>query len=187
MNASRYHHIRLLITPEEMRGLFTALSPFKLINVSEVTKSPEVDQEVFLKAYEAYFAGNTDINRPLFSCALTRDESAVMMKQVPDGRTMSRIVKPVVQMRAHSYTVAAGKLLPMTFGNDAKAWGIQLSYPYLYEDMETGEVVDTLKSNTTNNDLFKTLRVWVRDQTSPATFEIEGKQVKTPLRQGALV
>lgn len=187
MNASRFHHIRLLITPEEMHILFETLSPFKLINVSEVTASPEVDQEVFMSAYKAYFKGDMRINRPLFSCALNRDDSAIFMKQVADGRTLSRIVKPVIQMRAHSYTVAAGKLLPMTFGTDAKAWGIQLSYPYLYEDPSTGESVDTLKSKTSNNDLFKALRVWVRNQTAPATFTIEGKQVKTPLRQGVLV
>lgn len=191
MNASRYVHIQLLVTADEMEDLFKDLTPFELYNVSQVTENPRVEKKAFLKAYRTYFEayqrGEVEIDRPLFSLALSRDESAIQFKEMVDGRLLARIIKPVIQMRAHSYTVAGGKLHTMTFGKDAVSWGIQLSFPHLYEDIATKEVVDTLKSGTPNIDLFKTLRQWVRNRTKPATLDIEGEAKKTPLRKGVLV
>ncbi|MCH9614772.1 MAG: hypothetical protein SP1CHLAM54_12590 [Chlamydiia bacterium] len=191
MNASRYVHIQLLVSDEEMKDLFETLTPFELYNVSQVTKEPLVEKEIFLNAYRSYFEafqkGEIEIDRPLFSLALTRDQSAVTQKELPDGRVLTRIVKPVIQMRAHSYTIAGGKLHTMTFGTDAISWGIQLSFPHLYEDVVTGEVKDTLKSGSENIELFKALRVWVRNKTKPTTLDIEGNAIKTPLRKGSLV
>jgi len=61
-------------------------------------------------------------------------------------------------------------------------WGIQMSYPQIYQDPKTMELMEIEESP--NMELFQKIRGWVRDATRATPFIVEGKRVNSPIRIG---
>lgn len=196
IEASKWLSSQVLIDADEMQELFNALNPFYIYLTSQITKKDggRVSQAEFLDCYRTYIADlqhgklpDEALFRHLFSSAFTVAPDALCVVLIGDDQQMIRNVQPVVQLQSHrmDYSSADGKFRSMTFGTDSIMWGIQFSYPQLFRNPATKQVeeVDDTESFP-NTRLFRTLQRWVRHNTTPTPFLVEGQRINVPMRLG---
>ncbi len=115
---------------------------------------------------------------------MTEDLDAMWLQPVADGRFLMKIGKPVIQIQAHFFTYSSldGVFRPMTMGPESIFWGLQFSFPQIYQNPKTMELLEVEES--ANSELFQKVRRWVRDATRATPFVVEGKKVNATIRIG---
>lgn len=196
MQATKWLKVQLLADALEIESLFTALGDFSIyISGAVVPKGGgEVPQKGFLKVYDKYIAAlkageipSESIYRQMFGTVLNKDPEALFAVSIGADRQLLRVAKPVIQMQPHSmdYSPYDGKFRTMVYGTDSILWGIQFSYPQLFQDPETKEAENVDESERfPNTQLFKGLQRWIRNHTIPTPFLVEGKKINVPMRLG---
>lgn len=195
-HASKWLSVALLVNAHEMQSLFQTLGTVYIYNVGSITKRGEgvITSEAFLSGYERYVHAlrngkipEDSSYRTLFSSAMTVKEDHVYALHVGEEGQLIRIAKPIVQIQAHNldYSTADGQFRPMVFGMNSVLWGIQFSYPQLYEDPKTHAPIK-VEDNASfpNTSLFKAIQKWARENTVPTPFLVDGKVINVPMRLG---
>jgi len=193
MQASKWLKIQLLADLSEMESLFTALEDFSIfISGAVMPKGGDITQQQFLKVYSHYIEAlkqgqipSESTYRQMFGASLTKDPEALFVVPVGADRQLLRIGRPVLQLQPHSmdYSPLDGKFRAMVYGLESILWGIQFSYPQLYQDPETKEPLN-VDERFPNTVLYKNLQRWVRNHTMPTPFLVDGKKVNVPIRLG---
>jgi hypothetical protein len=96
-----------------------------------------------------------------------------------------KIRKPVVQISHHqmNYLPEDNTFRSNLYGPDTLFWGLQFSFPQLFQDPVTKEVFKVNDPTLFPNlELFKYLQKWIRENTIPTPFE----QVNAPQRIGKI-
>lgn len=154
----------------------------------------DVPIDFFLEEYQNYvralaegkFPDEQQIRR-LFSSAISKTEEALYAMEVGEGRYLVKPILPVVQLQLHHFLPSQidGKYHSMVFGSSSISWGLQFSYPQIYQDPQTkifAKVVDSDKFP--NTAVFSSLSRWLRQHTVPTTFIWKGKKTATSMRLG---
>lgn len=196
MRASKWLKYQLLLDEIEMRSLFEALAPFEIFVVSEpvTSKTLMIEKEDFLQTYAAYVqalkSGHLPDERNLrryFSAIFTESRDALYAMEVGSERYLIKTLKPVVQLQLHHFFVSTidGKFHPMVLGQDSITWGIQFSYPQLFQSPTTYAYARVDNSpEFPNTELFHRLVKWQRANTLPTPFVFNGKRSNEPIRLG---
>ncbi len=183
---------QLLVDSDEMRALFDHLSPFSLYHASRPVALNEAKIEDFLDHYAKYVEGIKQGKlideaplRPYFSALMTTEEEALYAQEVAGGRALIRSLLPVIQFQAHHFSFSSEqkKFLRLVRGKKSITWGIQISYPQLYQDPKTQEVKKVERSFP-NSVLFQRLARFLRSFTRPTPFLFEGQRINVPIRLG---
>lgn len=196
LQASKWLSSQVLLHFDEMSALLNALGPFYLYSTGSIVKRGEegYTKEQFLTFYKEYITAlqqgvvpdEAYFRRP-FSSVLTMTPEALYAIPIEADMQLIRIAKPIIQLQAHrmDYSKADGKFRSMTFGGDSISWGVQFSYPQLYQDGKTKEIhqVDS-SEKCPNTSLFRTFQLWIRNNTIPTSFLLEGKKISIPVRIG---
>jgi len=196
LQASKWLSCQALLDVEEMSHLLDSLGIFFLYicgHVFEKNKRP-LSKEEFLKHYASYIDSlkqgvlpPPESYRMWFSPAMTVSPDALFSIPVGTEQQIIRVSKPVVQLQAHhlDFSPIDKKFRPMIFGIDSITWGIQFSYPQLYQDGQTKQVVQIKNDESfPNTALFHTLQRWMRQHTIPTPFCVEGIKYNVPMRLG---
>jgi hypothetical protein len=195
LQASQWQKSPLLIDVTEMRDLLAVFGKFWIVQVSGLINMGQeiIDQEEFLSVYGQYIEAlkqgeqNADPRmRPYFSSVLTTALDALYGVQINEKQCLVKVKQPVIQLQAHrfDYSLADGKFRSMVLGYDSIQWGLQFSYPHLYQDDRLQVFKVREGAQFPNTTLFKSLQRWVRSQTIATPFEIDGKRVNVPIRLG---
>lgn len=196
MQASKWLQSQILIDAEEMESLFAAMGDFSIFQAGSLTKAGygAIDKKAFLDLYSQYIeilkSGSLPEEswyRPFFSSVFSSASDALYAVLVEDGQQLLRVSKPVIQLQPHrlGYSEVDGKFRPMVFGTDNIVWGIQFSYPQLFMDQPTHQVVTVdLSDRFPNTQLFRKLQKWVRHNTVPTPFIVKETQINIPMRLG---
>jgi hypothetical protein len=195
LQASQWQKCPLLIDEMEMRDLLEVLGNFWIVQVSGLINRGQeiITQEDFLDVYgqyiEALKQGVPSIDsrlKPYFSSVLTTTLDALYGVQINEKQCLVKVKQPVIQLQAHrfDYSLADGKFRSMVLGYDSIQWGLQFSYPHLYQDDHLQVFTVREGAQFPNTALFKSLQRWVRSHTIATPFEIEGKKVNVPIRLG---
>jgi hypothetical protein len=195
LQASKWLKCPVLLEVDEMHDLLTTLSPFWIFNVSSVISvdNGSILMEEFLEVYKMYMTSikqgqlsKDPFIRSYFSSIWTVTTEALYTVLLPDRQQMIKVEKPVVQLQAHQfdYSTVDGQFRSMVFGPNNISWGVQFSYPQLYQDslMEIKKVNES--PEFPNTAFFRHLQRWVRQRTIPTPFLVAGKQVNVPIRLG---
>lgn len=195
LQASKWQKCPILIDPEEMRDLFQTLGDFYIVQISGVLPLGEelVEKKDFQEIYSQYIEGlkqgmlPTDPRtRSYFSSVFTLDLNALYRVKVNDTSSLVKVVQPVIQLQAHrfDYFPADGSFRSMVMRADSISWGLQFSFPHLFQDENF--IVHTVREEQKfpNTALFKKLQGWVRSHTLATPLEIEGKITNVPIRLG---
>lgn len=181
--ASKFLKIQVLCDAEELKILFEQLKPFSIYSLSGLGTGEPIPPEIFLEKYSAWIEQlkTGSIPKDVLAWALTDDLSALWKQQVPGKGYLVKMAKPVVQIQGHYFTYSRvdGEFRPMTMGAGSIFWGLQFSFPQVYQDPKTMELCETGE-----NRLFQTIRKWSRDQTRPTPFVVDGKKTNVPIRLG---
>jgi hypothetical protein len=196
MQASKWLDVPALLEVDEMKALHDALPPFTMY-FNGIVVDPgkaKIEWDNFLQVYSDYVQALKEGKlpseaacRPYFSGVWTVDDSSILLSDVPNEKVIPRPWKPVVQMQLHRFSISTvdSKVRSMVFGHDTIFWGIQWSFPQLYMDPETREIIKLTQNDINGNfAFFRELQRWMRHHTEPAVFQINGKGVATPIRVG---
>lgn len=196
MQATKWLKVQLLAEASEIEALFTSLGDFDIFISGSVTAKGEgkISHEQFIKTYTHYIQelqkGKIPAERDyrlFFSTIFTKDPEALFVVPLGSCKQLLRVSKPVVQLQPHSldYSMHDKKFRPMVFGLESVLWGIQFSYPQLFQDPVTKEPLNVDESDLfPNTELFKSLQRWIRHNTIPTPFLVEGKKINVPMRLG---
>lgn len=197
MEVSKWLEIQVLLSAEEMETLFThlnsALGAFHIYLTGVVTAlgEGEVPQGAFLESYRLYVmalqSGQLPGNGEYFSSVFSLSPDLLSILKVGDNRQLRRLIKPSVQLQPHSmgYSQEDGKFYSMVYGPDSIAWGVQFSYPQLFLDPATKEVLKVTESpEFPNTVFFRHMQRWVRHHTIPTPLQTPGGPVNLPVRLG---
>jgi hypothetical protein len=194
MQASKWLQSQVLLSSDEMAALFAALGAFDIFQTSCVIKQGEgwVSHQTFLDRYKIYVDALQQGKMPeessyaLFSSVFTADPESLYAVPVGEDKQLIRICRPIIQLQTHrmDYSPADGKFRSMTYGTDSILWGIQFSYPQLFQDKRSLEIKQATSSEFPNAVLFQTLQRWIRHHTAPTPFLVEGVKINVPVRLG---
>lgn len=184
---SRPLKMPLLLSEEEMRDLLITIGCTLYHAQGVVPKGGEtLSYEDFLAVYGAYVSalreGQEPKVSPQFSLFLSIDESLLYAIPV-EGGVIVKATRPIIMLQPHSLTYSDGEFHSLTYGQNTLPWGLQFSYPTLFQDAKTHEVAD-VKEEFANTAPFKQLQRWVRQNTIATPFVVDGKRVNVPVRLG---
>lgn len=191
--ASKWIHYDLLIAPEAMKSLMEHLGANLFSTLGVTAKDGhQVEQDAFLDNYRRYIetlkegkVPDEAAHRFFFTLAITKTLDALRAIDLPGDKEVIVPYAPLIQMQMHrfNYSPLDGKFHSMSFGEKSITWGVRLSYPQLYQSPETRIVEDaTDETKFVNSQLFQTLKSWVRANTQPTPFVIDGKKQVEPMR-----
>lgn len=190
LQAAKWLSIQVLIDLEEMRSLMEALGAFNIYSAQAVSSSlMSVSQ--FLVAYEDYInelkrghLPSEERFRPFFSQFWTSEPLAIVTVNL-SGKELARAVKPIVQVQYHSlsYSSLDDKFRSNVMDPQSFPWGVQFSYPQLFQEAGDQKVVK-VDQTFTNTEFFQKLRRWVRENTVPVPFIVKEQKVNIPVRLG---
>lgn len=196
MQASKWLACQILIDDAEMQSLFTALPQFEIYLTSCVIKRDQglISHQEFLQTYSKYIAELKNGQMPddstfrhLFSAVFTVTPNALYSVLVDNDQHLIRVSQPTVQLQPHKmgYSKADEKFRSKTFGSDSISWGIQFSYPQLYKDHITQEIMEVgIDPHFPNTQLFRDIQRWVRYNTIPTPIVVDSKKTNLPIRIG---
>lgn len=196
LQASKWLQIQALLSSQEMEQLLKDIEGIKFYVVGKVISpgGETITKAEFLEKYEDYVsllkAGqvpDATVFRPYFSSALTLADDHVFFIKAGENTQLVRTAKPVVQMQLHmmGYSAMEQKFRPMSLGIDSIHWGVQLSYPQLYLDAITKKIEKVLTNHEfPNTQLFRHIQSWIRNNTLPTPFFVDGKRINVPMRLG---
>lgn len=196
LQVSKWTKVQVLLDAEEMHGLLEGLGNIYFVPVSEPVKAEEgvISGSDFLKKYTNYISllkqGQVpppEEFRRLFSCALSSTLDCFYAIPAGEGKFLIKPTKPVLQLQAHHffYSDLDGKFHPMVLSPESISWGLQVSYPQLFQDPRTRKVVKVVDSpDFPNSALFLKLFRWMRSFTLPTPFQVNGRRVNAPIRIG---
>lgn len=196
LQASKWLSYPVLIDADEMEALFKELRDFEIYLVSGVSKRGEekISREAFLELYRTYIDALKEGKLPpeghyrtVFSSVFTTTSDALFAVHVETDQQLVKIAKPVIQLQVHriSYSLVDGKFRSMVWGPDSITWGIQFSYPQIYQDAVTKQVVQIGETDQfPNTALFRRLQRWGRHHTIATPFLVNGQRINVPVRIG---
>lgn len=199
MQASKWLKNQVLLDSHEMELFLNHLEeqrPLYIFLTGCLIKPGEglISKPQFLETYAAYINDlkegslpNSEAYRQLFSAIFTHSLEALYEVALSKEKHLIRTSKPVVQLQAHSfdYSEFDGKFRPMVLGSESVLWGLQFSYPQIFQNSRTKEVEQIGDTDSfPNTKLFRTIQKWLRQNTLPTPFLVEDRLTNVPMRIG---
>ena len=185
---SKFLHLQMLLTPEELEMLFVTLGRFELFDNSRVLMKREpVSKEVFFTHYRKYFTSLSTQDRiSIGGLALTDNPDHIYAMELGEGRVLLKPKEPIIQLREHTFVLSKdGGFLSGVHGEDVIRWGFELSFPQIFLDPETKCSHQVLRDTRfSNSQLFLRAMKWMRHHTRPVPFLVRGKLKRATFRIG---
>jgi hypothetical protein len=196
LSVSKWIKSQVLLDDEEMEALLKELAPLSIFIVSQpVTRDLyTVSSTDFLKKYRDYVValkrGEVPQEaplRPYLSSIFTATPEILYAQEVRPQSYLIRALKPVIQLQVHHFFVSDvdGRVHPMVLSDESVTWGIQFSYPQLYQDPKSCDFFKVNESTDfPNTALFMKLIRWLRRESRPTPLSFRGVKTYTPIRLG---
>lgn len=216
LQVSKWLHVPVLLSIDELRSLFAEISPCYIVATSRILREEEavIEQQRWLSLYETYIERLSLGDVPgldevtLFNSVLARclddfyaievGKDSQPLKDSTKKEASSPSVKskdpilvrashPVVQVQSHTMGFSAldQQLRPMQRGKESISWGLQFSYPLIYQDPKSGDVYQALKDpQFKNREIFQTIQKWMRSYTRSLPLIYGGRHFTSPVRIG---
>ncbi len=191
MQATKWLKLPLFLNVHELNDLLAFLGEVLLVPLSGVFKEglEVLAPSQFTALYEEYFnrlmngeAPNPD--RKLVT-AWTYDVKDIEVRAVETG-VLVRPKAPVVQVQPYwlNYSERDGKFHEMALSTDSMGWGLLFSFPQLFQEPDTLEIVKVQGERFPNCELFKKLQSFSRSRTVPTPFITPDGPLNHPARVG---
>lgn len=184
---SKWLKLQILCDREDLMDLFQRLPSFWIFPLTGIVDGKSISHDCFLDEYGRWIASlkmgsvpkNEELKRVL-ACAFVEDLQSLWLQKVAKGY-LTKIKTPVVQVQAHFFTYSPidGVFRPMSMGSESVFWGLQFSYPQIYQDGKTMEFREVKSSP-----FFRTIQLWMREKTRSTPFLVGGKRINAPIRIG---
>lgn len=186
--ASKWLKIPMLLDADEMTLFLNSLGAIEIFPLTGLTDGKPLSKDLVIAEYGRWIEGlkagvlpNESDLRKILASAITDDAEHSLWLQEVQGRFLVKMSRPVVQMQAHFFTYSSvdGEFRSMSMGQDAVFWGIQCSFPQVYQDPKTMEILEVQDMG-----LFRKMQLWARQNTRATPFIVDGKRTNVPMRLG---
>jgi len=196
LQVSKWLKTQVLLSEEECMHLLEALGDFFIFNVSEPVSLKEavIPRPLFLERYSMYVQAlkqgkipDTSSLRATFSSIFTLSSDLVYAMPIKEEKFLIKPTLPVVQLQLHHFYFSSldRSFHPLVFGPESVTWGLQFSYPQLYQDPHMRTIAKISKSDVfPNTELYLRLVSWIRKETQPTPFLYQDTKLYAPLRIG---
>jgi hypothetical protein len=196
LQVSKWIKCQVLLDEDEMAKLLGELDPLYFCVVSEPVEKEDgvISKDAFLEHYKTYVNAlkqgsliDESLLRRYFSAAATCTTDVVYGIAVSQDKYLIKPIKPIIQLQAHHffYSKFDGKFHPMVLSTESVTWGVQFSYPQLYQDPKSHRIAKVADSiDFPNTSLFARMLKWLRHNTLPTPFFVHGQRVNAPIRIG---
>lgn len=193
---SKWLSLQVLLDPSEMEQLLAALQNISIFQIDKLVpkESGLISVDEFNLAYSEYANALKEGRIPdekafrnVSQSVITLNSDPLYSIPVDDARRIIKIIGPVILMQPHrlDYSGFDGKFRSMTMSADSITWGVQFSYPQLYQNPKTYEIEKVMQQpKFVNTEAFHIIQKWIRYNTQPTTFLVEGKKITSPVRLG---
>lgn len=174
---SKWLKFHVLCNREELEAFFAQIRPFFIFPLGGIVDGHPISEKTFLDAWSECIHGlqnsivpKIEDLRRILACAWVDNLHSLWLQKVEGKGYLAKICQPVVQVQAHwfSFSEVDRVFRPMSMGPESIFWGLQFSYPQIFQDPVTMELKTVERSM-----LFEKLRVWVREATRPTPFSID--------------
>ncbi|NDD58121.1 MAG: hypothetical protein EBZ47_02555 [Chlamydiae bacterium] len=195
-HASKWIKHQFLISEKQMEDLLKILEGCLICHSGSAVPKDQIwiTQQQVRDDYVRYIATiqeqeDTDMAqfRKAFCNYITADPNALYGMNLSAGRVLVKVARPVIQMQLHHFFVSKldGKFHSMVMSKDSIHFGIQLSYPQIFEHPFTHEFFKVTESEEfPNTKYFKGVLRWLRQNTLPTPLIFQGKKTWAPFRTG---
>ena len=188
--AAKWLKIQALIDGDELAKLLEALPTMQIYPLSGAFSLDQLPmkREAFLAAYrfwiETLQRGAVPDGSLLRAAAWTCSPDSLWLQEIPVSRYLVKPCAPIVQVQAHEmgYSTVDEVFRPMVLSQESIFWGLQFSFPQVYQEPKTQELREVEES--ANAELFQTIRRWIREHTLATPMLVHGKRVNLPMRLG---
>lgn len=196
LHVSKWLKHAFLVDQHEMKQFLDALGPFFLIPAGGLLEKDSffVSREQFLETYAHYLEWTK--NQPslpsqelrrFFSLIFTCSLDCLYATAVRDNRYLIKPILPVIMIQLHHFFISQQdhKIYSMVMSRESMGWGIQISYPQIYEDPRTHTYYKVDVSEAfPNTAVFKEMIRWLRQHTMPMPLQFSGQRFYAPFRIG---
>ncbi len=187
--ASKWLKIPVLLDGLEMESLLKSLDKHWIFRCG-FSNGEAMEDSFFVSEYTRWIDGlkkkqiPTDEElRHLLASYMTDDLDSLWLQKIAskENEYLIKVRQPVIQMQAHfvHFSTVDHEFRSMSIGKDSIFWGILFSYPQVVQDAKTMDICSIKPSR-----LFSQLREWVRENTRPTPFLVDGIKKNVPIRIG---
>lgn len=191
---SKWLKFQILCDEKELASFFDRLDfPYALFHLTGVGEKNEVPVASFLEEWKRWIDGLQEGKVPsseqlqrFFAMAVIDDPACLWRQKVEGKGYLLKQRLPVLLLQSHffSYSAADETIHPMILGKESIFWGLQFSWPQIYQDPQTMEFLQTKKTA-----LFEAVKNFIKESSRPTPFLIQkedGSQKKlySPIRLG---
>lgn len=186
--ASKWVKCQALLDAQEMKDFLEALGNFWIFPVTGFVDGNPISKAFFVEEYSRWMAKlkegivpSPEDLRHLMAAVFVDDLESLWLQEVSPNKFITKIAKPIVQVQSHyfSYSSEDGEFRSMSMGKESVFWGLQFSYPQIYQDPKTMEFCE-VKGGA----LYRKIQLWMRENTRATPFLVDGKKVNVPIRLG---
>ncbi|MFY7843017.1 MAG: CinA family protein [Rhabdochlamydiaceae bacterium] len=193
-SVSKWLKYHVLLDEEELKGLIENLPSFRYYKTGQVLPIEEStgSSSEFLDKYRLYIR---DLIHPSFSkqdltCVWSVSSEALYSIKVKENKVILRPKQPVLQIQNHQFLYSSldRSFRSMINSLDSIPFGIEISYPQIFEDPHSHEFIKVRSHNGfENNRLFSQLSHWIRHHTVPMCVILDHQSHHLPIRIGKKV
>jgi len=185
---AKWLKFQVLCQRDELEQLFHRLRPISIFPLTGIVDGNPIPEEVFLSEYESWIDGLKEGRIPedssikkILAAAFTDDLESLWLQEVSGKGFLMKMAKPTLLVQAHSFSYSEmdGEFRPMSMGLNSIFWGLQFSFPGVYQDAKTMELREVERGK-----LFEQVRLWVREATRATPFHVGGIRINSPIRLG---
>lgn len=186
--ASKWLKIPVLLDGEEMKQFIDALGSFWIFHIGGISDGKPIRHGFFVEEYvriiEALKKGKLPTSeelRRIMAAVFIDDLNALWLQKIQEDKYLTKIGQPVVQVQTHYFTYSSLDQVfrPMSMGVNSIFWGLQFSFPQVYQDPKTMEFCEAKEGA-----LFRKIQLWMRENTRATPFIVDGKRINSPIRLG---
>lgn len=196
LQVSKWISLDILISPSELQQLLESIPEGKIYMGNGLCQKGmgEISKENFQSHYKVYCQAIRDPSKPDlsrfrrdFGFFLSTDSEILYSMPVSDSQHLIKAIKPVIQFQAHffSFSQHDQKVRSMSMGQDSIPWGLQISYPMIFQHPKSGEIHQVRnEEGFPNSKAFHHIQKWVRKNSKATNLSWGNEGFFAPIRLG---
>ncbi len=196
MNCSKWLRHAVLLELSEIKDLLDSLGEcFILPGTGLVAEDNwRIDKEELLSKYAEYLEcikssaeAPPSLLKRFFTMMISPEDRDFYAVKAGESKYLIKACFPVIQVQLYHCFISRfdKKIHPMALSKDSFFFGLQFSYPQIYEDPKTHLFSKVLLEKKFSSSLvFKKLAQWLRQNTRPVPLMIQESRVPAPFRMG---
>lgn len=172
---SKWLKFQILCDEKELSSFFDRLDfPYALFHLTGVGQKEPIEVTSFLQKWKEWIDGLKEGKIPsseelqsIFAMAIIDDPHSLWLQKVEGKGYLVKQRLPVLLVQSHffSYSCEDEAIHPMILGKESIFWGLQFSWPQIYQDPETMEFLETKKTA-----LFDSVKSFIKESSRPTPF-----------------